>query len=110
MKFHQVALGQRFELEGEWYVKDRPLTATHEASGRSRLLRRSANVSLSAGVAPPASQQTLSVQKVQAAFEVYHAQCLACVQDLLADAGPTQTSAVHDRLDVARREFLGACS
>ncbi len=110
MKFHQVAVGQRFELEGEWYVKDRPLTATHEASGRSRLLRRSVNVSLSGSPAPPASQQTLEVQKVQAAFEVYHAQCLACVRDLLVDAGPARAAAVHDRLDAARRGFLDACS
>lgn len=114
MKFHQVPVGQRFEFEGDWYVKTRPLTAAHERSGQERLIRRSAAVTLP-GETPPATAQSapqqpaLPADAVRAAFELFHAQCLGCLEDIAA-TGCEGVGAARARIEAARDNFLAALS
>lgn len=37
MKFHELAVGRRFEFAGEVYLKTSPVLASHEQSGKSRV-------------------------------------------------------------------------
>lgn len=46
MKFHLVPIGEKFTFKGEVYTKSGPIAASPEASGASRMIARSANVSL----------------------------------------------------------------
>jgi len=111
MKFHQVPLGQRFEFEGKWYIKSRPLTATHEASGETRIIRRSADVTLpgvGASAAPP--PQVLETTAVRAAFEEFYARCVACLETLRVEQNTEQLSAARARIEAARGEFLKTLS
>lgn len=114
MKFHQVPVGQRFEFEGEWYVKTRPLTAVQETSGQERLIRRSAAVTLPGESRPAATesapqQHGLPVDTVLAAFELFHAQCLVCLEDMAAQGGEGMDTA-RERIEAARDEFLDSLS
>lgn len=107
MKFHQVAVGQRFEFEGKVYVKSRPLTAIHEASGQTQMIRRSANVTLPGErVAEPSAPQVLEAEAVRAAFEDFYAHCVACLQDMETEQNAKTLSAAHSRIERARKEFL----
>lgn len=46
MKFAQVPVGQRFELQGSRYRKTSPVVAVEEASGRSRFIGKYVEVTL----------------------------------------------------------------
>jgi hypothetical protein len=108
MKFHQVREGERFEFEGETYTKIDRLKARHEASGRHRIVRRSATVrslitTLPADAATPVRR--LSGAEVSAAFEVFYRRCRHCLAELAPDSGALERA--YDDLDAARRRFLG---
>ena len=46
MKFHLVPIGEKFTFKGEVYTKSGPIAASPEAGGASRMIARSANVTL----------------------------------------------------------------
>lgn len=112
MRFYLLAPGQRFEYEGEIYVKTRPLIAVHEATGKERLIRRSANVRPIQGYAPsPApppepEQQPLQADAVLETFDAFYARCLLCLEDLAPELEPERVKAAHESLREARRRFM----
>ncbi len=78
MKFHDVAIGQRFELEGAIYVKSSPMLASPEGGGASRFLARYAQVRLLDGGAAPAKKTEgllLRMDDALAAFDVFYRDC-----------------------------------
>ena len=107
MKFHQVREGERFEFEGETYTKIDRLKARHEASGRHRIVRRSATVRSLTTAQPAdagASVRRLTGAEVSAAFDVFYRRCRHCLAELALDTGSLETA--YDDLDAARRRFL----
>lgn len=114
MKFYLLAPGQRFEYKGEIYVKTRPLIALHEASGKERLIPRSANVSLIQGYAPPPSpppepeQPPLQAEAVLEAFDAFYARCLLCLEELEPELEPQRVKTAHENLREARRRFMAS--
>lgn len=46
MKFYQLPIGQRFELEGKRYVKTTPLVACLESDGSQKFIKRAVQVRL----------------------------------------------------------------
>jgi hypothetical protein len=102
MKFPQLAIGQRFELDGIVYVKVGPMTARAEQSGRQRMIARFAEVTpFGAPAASPqaARADTLAPTAVRTAMETYHAAC----RRALSAATP---QAAEQAIDAARSEFL----
>jgi hypothetical protein len=68
MRFAQVPMGARFEYEGEPCVRTGPLVATHETSGKPRMLGRYVEVrvhgeaaTVSASAAATAGQERATV-------------------------------------------------
>ena len=57
MKFHQLREGARFAYRGATYRKNAPLTAIAEATGRQRLIPRSAAVTPTDAAEPPTAAQ-----------------------------------------------------
>lgn len=112
MKFHQVPLGQRFEFEGEVYVKTKPLTAANEGNGEERFIRRAADVTLLQQARPevpvvaPAGTVALEADAVLAAFEGFYEQCVSCVEDMASEATTESLESVRQRLKEARQHFL----
>ncbi len=99
MKFHEIAIGTRFEFEGETYTKSDTLLAT-SSSGTKRLIRRSAilkplDFSADGCKATTSAPATLDRKKTLQAFEDFYRSSL--------DAGGNATL-----MEVARRRFLEA--
>ena len=98
MKLQHLAIGDRFEYEGDVYVKTGPLTAASEKGGQ-RVIPRSAFLHpvSATGAAPESAASGLDRQKVVAAFATFYASCAGLVGE-------------NDRreLDLARRHFLSS--
>lgn len=107
MKFFQLSSGQRFEHRGEIYVKAGPLVASHEASGRTQLIMRSAAVRpLDGEAAVERPDRLLSAERVLQAFETYHRGCEACLEQLAVDLDPSLLQVARDGVEEARNRFL----
>jgi hypothetical protein len=92
MKFHQLPVGSRFRLDGEWYVKSTPLIGTQPHSGQDRLIRRSAVVELAEGPggdAEPSPPQPPERALLAAALADYRQHCDRCL-DRVAERLPEQ--------------------
>jgi hypothetical protein len=97
MKLQFLAIGDRFEYDGEIYVKTGPLTAASEQGGQ-RVIPRSAVLRPLATTEPvQGTAAGLERQKVLAAFSTFYASCSGLVGD-------------NERreLELARRKFLAS--
>lgn len=85
MKFHLIPVGEKFEYQGEVYVKADKLIANSEKTGQNRLIARSANVQpVSANIdTTPKVVEEHQVQtaKVLEQFDLYHQRVLQCISD-----------------------------
>lgn len=90
MRFHQLSVGQTFRFQGETYTKQDSLMSVHAASGRRRLIKRSAEVALLDETPDPVpaapTQDALSAVAVAAAFETFHLQCRQLLAECSTDA------------------------
>jgi hypothetical protein len=98
MKFQQLPIGARFELDGQVYVKTGPIAAAGE-SGAPRMIPRHAVLRPLDGMppAPPPPSRKLDEHRVLAAFAAFCTDCEA----LLGEQG-------RPALDAARQRFLAA--
>ncbi|MBZ0104811.1 MAG: hypothetical protein K8H84_04185 [Sulfuricella denitrificans] len=108
MKFMDLALGQKFELEGEIYVRTGPLVASHAENSKQRFMARYVSVTPlgESTSASPQPANTLSSGKVNIAFENYHAQCLGALEQLDAELPPDRLGALRKQIEQARQTFL----
>lgn len=100
MKFNDIPIGQRFELEGAIYVKSSPMLASPEAGGASRFVARYMQVQpLDVTSASPRkmAEQQLRMGDVLAAFDVFYEFC----RNELAPAGEMQ-----EKLRAERETFV----
>ena len=110
MKFHLLPVGEKFEYQGEIYIKADKLIANAEQSGKNRLIPRSANVKPlnSATDASPrvVEEHQTQTAKVLQQFDNYHQQCLQCLSDIhdLNDAGTIDKK--KKELEAARQRFI----
>lgn len=93
MKFHDIAIGTRFEFEGVEYTKTSPMLATSQ-SGKQRLIRRSAHLK-PVGTDGPQKESpvTLDQHQVLQAFDTFYQTCI-------------QLSGTNPELESARQKFL----
>ena len=110
MKFHDIAIGQRFEAaDGAVYVKTSPLLASPEIGSASRFMARSAQVKPLDGAQGPAriaADKLLRAKDVEAAFEVFYEACtkeLAHCAELLPAA---RLESLRAAMDAGRSEFI----
>lgn len=98
MKLQHLAIGDRFEYNGDVYVKTGPLTAASENGGQ-RVIPRSAVLRPvgAADAAPAAAGSSLQRQQVAAAFATFYARCAGLVGE-----------SERRQLDLARRHFLSS--
>lgn len=110
MKFHDLSIGQRFELDGAAYVKTSPVLACREDGG-SKFMARSALVKPLDGaeLQPKAvKERLLRANTVLAAFEVYHARCREALERSEVPAG--KRAEIADALERGRQDFLDTLS
>jgi len=108
MKFHDLDIGQRFELDGVVYVKTSPVLAGQTEGGGSKFMPRYAMVKLLDAAAPRVkaeSEKMLPAEVVRVAFEAYHARCRGVIEAALPADRLQQVAGV---LEGERKGFLDA--
>ncbi|MDO9064823.1 MAG: hypothetical protein Q7U25_06400 [Sulfuricella sp.] len=113
MKFHDLAIGQRFELEGAVYAKTSPVLASREDGGERKFLARYVVVKPLDGAARPPAEKAdklLRAEAVIAAFEAFHARCRDELAQLSGDIPADKLDALTQALAEGRKVFLDALS
>ena len=107
MKFHDLPIGQQFELEGEIYVKTGPFVASHGVSGGQKFMARYAMVAPVGGSvasAPKDRARTIQASAAEAAFEGFYQRCAQVLADL--DLSDDRLEAARSQLADGRQAFL----
>lgn len=113
MKFHDLDIGQRFELDGVAYVKTSPVLACPADGGGSRFMARYVMVRLLDGAAPRAKaeqEKILGAGEVQAAFETFHSACREELEKLAGALPAARLEALFDAIEEKRKTFLDTLS
>jgi hypothetical protein len=111
MKFHDLSIGQRFELDGVAYVKTSPVLAGKADGGGTKFMARYAMVKLLDGAAPQAvvaQEKMLRAGEVLAAFEAYHSACREELENLAGALPADRSAALLDAIEEKRKGFLDA--
>jgi len=111
MKFHDLTIGQRFELEGAVYVKTSPVLASREDGGEKKFLARYAVVQpLDGAERRPAvkADKSLRAEAVLAAFNAYHARCREALERLEGEISADRLQEIASVLEGERQGFLDA--
>ena len=109
MKFHDLAIGQRFELDGVVYVKTSPVLAGQVEGGGSKFMPRYAMVRLLDGAAPRANveqEKMLRAGEVLAAFEAFHSACREELEKLAGAIPAGRLQDITNALEEKRQGFL----
>jgi hypothetical protein len=116
VKFHEISIGQRFNFEGDVYVKTGPVMASCERDGSRRLMRRSSQVTLSGDETGAESAETstsaeaLTRERVLTAFEAFSGLCHRCLEDMVEACDQRAVEEARRALQRARNEFIAALS
>lgn len=107
-RFSQLAVGQRFELDGEDWTKVSPLLARSEATGRQKMIPRSAAVTPAGSTAatPAEPAPALEPAAVRAALQAHHGRCLGALEPPLGTLPSDERDALRKALDDAYRALL----
>lgn len=111
MKFHDLAIGQRFELEGAVYVKTSPVLASREEGGERKFLARYVVVKpLDGAERRPAEKagKLLPAETVLAAFNAYHIRCREALERLEGEVPADRLQEIANILEGERQGFLDA--
>ena len=113
MKFHLLPVGEKFEYQGEVYVKADKLIANSDKTGKNRLIPRSANVqavnSQTDATPKVVEEHQVQTNKVIDEFDEYHKVCLKSINDvatsLVPDIKETANNKINE-LEEARKKFI----
>ena len=111
MKFHDLEIGQRFELDGVVYVKTSPMLAGQADGGGAKFMPRYAMVKLLDDAAPRAKakpEKALQAEAVLAALEAYHSACRKELERLAGELPDDRLAALRAALEAGRQDFLAA--
>jgi hypothetical protein len=109
MKFQQIKIGQKFEYQGNTYVKSSPLVASHTETGEQKLIPRYAAIvvtdtPLTSADKKPASN--LNTEQVQIAFDKFYDCYLDSLQKVKPEIEAQALKSFQNKLDNARQRFL----
>ncbi|MDD5240982.1 MAG: hypothetical protein PHG47_04560 [Sulfuricella sp.] len=107
MKFHDLAIGQRFELDGAAYVKTSPVLASRDDGGAKFMARYVVVKPLDGVEVQPKAvkERLLRVGTVLAAFETYHARSREVLE---GEVAADRRAGISEALESGRRDFLDA--
>lgn len=109
-RFIDLPIGTPFEFQGECYIKNGPLTASHAVTEAQRLIPRSALVDLAVSSTPHESAASppplIEEQTVMAAFEAFYAGCVDCLKGLETRLDLETRQTITAELERAKNRFL----
>jgi len=103
MKFKLLSIGQKFEYEGETYVKTSPLVASHTATGHNKMIPRYATLKLleaTTKIDEQTHNKTVSLLDTLNAFNHFYERCI-----YVLEAHDALMPTIKNELDKARDEF-----
>lgn len=109
MKFHDLAIGQRFKLEGATYVKTSPVLANSVDGGERKFLARYVVVQPFDGEEPRSATSTEKMLRAEAvldAFNTYHARCHKALERLEGAISADRLQEVAEDMEEGRLAFL----
>jgi hypothetical protein len=85
MKFKLLAIGDKFELQGEVYVKTSPIIASNVSTNHNKMVPGYTAVKLLTQGGKEASvKENLNCEEVMTAFNEFYSSCLALLEDKTA--------------------------
>lgn len=107
-KFHQLAVGQRFRLDGITYIKTGPMIASDGDTGGQKFMARSALVEVIDQTPAPhlRASQTINPEQTRRALQLYHARCLQCLERARPHLDAKLLEMLMNELDAAKRDCL----
>lgn len=103
MKFKLLSIGQKFEYQGDVYVKTSPLIASNVKSSHNKMIPRYAILNLlddSGNNTPLINNKTISSQETLIAFNLFYEKCITTLEEhgvLIPE--------IKNKLDQSRDEF-----
>lgn len=104
MKFKLLSIGQKFEYEGESYVKTSPLIACNINTSHNKMIPRYAMLTLLDDTGTKKQQiknETINSQKTLDAFNLFYEKCISTLEknDVLVPL-------IKDEFDKAKDDFI----
>lgn len=85
MKFKLLAIGDKFELQGEVYVKTSPIIASNVSTNHNKMVPGYTTVTLLTQGGKEASvKENLNREEVMTAFNEFYSSCLTLLEDKTA--------------------------
>lgn len=103
MKFKLLSIGQKFEYEGEAYIKTSPLIASNIKTSHNKMIPRYATLKLLDDTGTNQRQvknQTIQAQEIMDAFNVFYEHCITTLEK-----NEVLLPLIKDEMDKARDEF-----
>ena len=110
MKFHELAIGQKFEFQGTAFIKSTPMIASALETSTQKFMARSATVKpMETSVASHnSSPPKLCTELVNKAFETFYAACQAALEEIHGELSAESFLLVQEKLNNARQIFLNS--
>ena len=103
MKFKLLSIGQKFEYDGEVYVKTSPLIASNIKTSENKMIPRYATLTLldESGIQKQKiKKDSVNAQEILNAFNIFYEKCIATLED-----NNVLVPLIKDEIDKARDEF-----
>ena len=103
MKFKLLSIGQKFEYDGEVYVKTSPVVASNVKTSENKMIPRYATLTLldEAGTQKQKiKKDSVNAQEILNAFNHFYEKCIATLED-----NDVLVPLIKDEIDKARDEF-----
>ena len=103
MKFKLLSIGQRFEYDGDIYVKTSPLIASNVKTSENKMIPRYATLILLADTGKDqqkVKKETINTQEILSAFNIFYEKCITALED-----NNVLVPLIKDEIDKARDEF-----
>jgi len=104
MKFKLLSIGQKFEYEGDVYVKTSPLIASNIETSHNKMIPRYATLKLldqEGTKEQHIKQDSINTQEVLNAFNIFYATCIETLEN-----SEILVPLIKDELDKAKDEFI----
>lgn len=110
MKFHELAIGQKFEFLGTSYIKTTPMIGSAIENASQKFMARSATVRLLEALIPATlpSQAVVQIEIVHTAFEAFYVHCQAALQTAQCELNPESIQALQAVFAKERETFLAS--
>jgi len=103
MKFKLLSIGQKFEYDGEIYVKTSPLIASNIKTGHNKMIPRYVTLILldhTGNSEQQTNKEAIDPQEILNAFNTFYEKCIGTLEDK-----NVLVPLIKDELDKARDEF-----